>query len=121
MLQGWGWAGDLGRGEPGLGRTLPPASASNLADPHPDPRSSLICLSSKAVKLIRSLAKSPSSNPSPPSGLAGFGSAGLARAQGVARPGTEPLTTTEEQGPAPAGSQPRLQQPPGPSPGPGAA
>jgi len=48
-LQGLGWGRGLGRVEQGLGRTLPPASASNLADPCPDPRSSLICLSSKAV------------------------------------------------------------------------
>lgn len=39
------------------------ASASNLADPCPDRCSSLICLSSKAIKLIWSPPKSPGSHP----------------------------------------------------------
>lgn len=36
-LLGWGWVGGLSRGERALCRTVLPASASNLADPRPDP------------------------------------------------------------------------------------
>lgn len=57
-------AGARAGGQRGSGGTLLPTSASNLADPRPGPHSSLICLSSKAVKLIRSPTKSPGSNPS---------------------------------------------------------
>lgn len=80
---GWGAAGagvkrGFGQRGAGSGRMLPPSSASNLADPCPNPCSSLICLSSRAVKLIWSPAKSPSSNLSPPCGSDGFSSTGLA-------------------------------------------
>lgn len=70
------WAAGMGIwvGAVELVQDLPPASVSNLADPRPDPCSSLICLSSKAVKLIPNPAKSHGLHPSPPSssmGLAG--------------------------------------------------
>lgn len=123
-LAGWGWSWGVGFGQGGkrgLGRTLLPASASNLADPRPDPCSSLICLSSKDVKLIRSPAKSSGSNPSLPSGSAGFGSAGLAGAwQAAARrcrcPARSPSPLQRSgdplpQAPSPSSSSPHV--PPG--------
>lgn len=64
---GMGLGCGFGQGQQSLCRMLPPASVSNLADPHPDPCSSLICLSSKAIKLIPIPAKSHGFHPSPPS------------------------------------------------------
>lgn len=63
----WAAGMGLGQGQWSLCRMLPPASVSNLADPRPDPCSSLICLSSKAIKLILDPAKSHGLHPSPPS------------------------------------------------------
>lgn len=93
---------------------LPPASVSNLADPHPDPCSSLICLTSKAVKLILSTAKSHGFHPSPPSSSMGLAGARRA-APGAASVQHGAPSIMKEQKLVLAGSQTSLQQPLGPS------
>lgn len=87
MGLGWGF----GQGQWSLGRMLPPTSVSNLADPRPDPCSSLICLSSKAVKLIPSPAKSHGFHPSLPSSSVGLAGPGRAAARHCQCPARSPF------------------------------
>lgn len=108
MGLGWGF----GQGQQSLCRMLPPASVSNLADPHPDPCSSLICLSSKAVKLIPIPAKSHGFHPSPPSSSMSLAGAWWAAAS--VQHGWS-CSIMKEKELLPAGSQTSLQQPHGPS------
>lgn len=88
---GMGLGCGFGQGQWGLGRMLPPASVSNLADPRPDPCISLICLSSKAVKLIPSPAKSYGFHPSLPSSSVGPAGAWRAAATHCQCPAQSPF------------------------------
>lgn len=87
MGLGWGF----GQGQQSLCRMMLPASVSNLADPHPDPCTSLICLSSKAVKLIPIPAKSHGFHPSPPSSSMSLAGAWWSAARCCQRPARSPF------------------------------